>query len=507
MSELIAYDDVLKKCMSVMEIQGRPASTTTNNLYRQLSNVLRGIKCYQAADDQGWVGMIQSPGEYALNNANPFVAPTAPADLTIPAGTDRAEQSNLERIHQRDKNRHDSYVNISQAIRETIERCLPKAYRPQLPAGADTWSQSWTVQQIMAAINQRYGRPSESAIADMKKAFASPFNQNDPIEPFFENINDCQIIAIAAEIPFTTEQLIQHVVSTLNRCPLYRLHIKEWKALRENQRNTWQACRDFFTKAYEVVHDELNNQITTGAAHYGGNVVGDDDSIVTLQEDIEEVKMAYNSVAQTTNSAISTITDATQQNATAIAQLSQQVAAMAMMRAPHGYGGFAAPPAYGAYAAPTAPFQAPPPAAPPMYAPAGYQGPPSQVGGGGGRGGGGRRNRRSNRGGRGAQQQAPPTGIPPYQAGGGAIPPYQPPPQQSTQRRGYQSNPVKRFPNWFVCYSCGFDVDHESHQCNATWKKADHQNGFTRANYLQYEQAGYPFCRKGMHKNQFPAGS
>ncbi len=36
------------------------------------------------------------------------------------------------------------------------------------------------------------------------------------------------------------------------------------------------------------------------------------------------------------------------------------------------------------------------------------------------------------------------------------------------------------------------------------YKKQGHQDGFTRANYMQYEQAGYPFCKKVMHKTVYP---
>jgi hypothetical protein len=65
-------------------------------------------------------------------------------------------------------------------------------------------------------------------------------------------------------------------------------------------------------------------------------------------------------------------------------------------------------------------------------------------------------------------------------------------------------NKKKWYTNQNVCYTCGFDVEdwHTSNSCPI--KKEGHQNGFTCTNYMQYEQVGYPFCKKAMHKNIYP---
>ena len=39
----------------------------------------------------------------------------------------------------------------------------------------------------------------------------------------------------------------------------------------------------------------------------------------------------------------------------------------------------------------------------------------------------------------------------------------------------------------------------------APTRNKSHQDGFTRANYMQYKQVGYPFCSKVMHKTIYPS--
>jgi hypothetical protein len=64
---------------------------------------------------------------------------------------------------------------------------------------------------------------------------------------------------------------------------------------------------------------------------------------------------------------------------------------------------------------------------------------------------------------------------------------------------------VKKYANWNVCFSCGFDIEegHTSQTCPGHWRKMNHQEEFTCENSWQWINAGYDPCTKGMHKLQF----
>ena len=91
-------------------------------------------------------------------------------------------------------------------------------------------------------------------------------------------------------------------------------------------------------------------------------------------------------------------------------------------------------------------------------------------------------------------------GLPPA-AGGGY---FAAPPQ--TQQPPPDSNLMKRFANWNVCYSCGFDVadGHNSQTCPQHLRKPDYDCYFTRQNAQQYVDAGYGCSTKNRHKTVFP---
>ena len=536
--QLISYEDACAAISSVPTINGRPTYETLQTLTRCLAQACRSLKCYQASPDEGWVGIMQPEAVYLLRNATAFVPPTDPGQLVLPVDASKAVIANLTNDHQRDINRYNSYNNIHRALRKTIEDCIAQEYRPLLSTGETSWPNSWTIRQILQSLEKRYGIPTLKTEEDAQLAFFREYDPRTPMEPFLHNIEKCQITAIAANVPYTTEQLIKQATTSLRKCQLYDKAMEEWDDIPENRRSTWQETKEFLIQAYEKVQMKLNRQRTTGSAHYGGNVFADDgddnDSIVTLQNDIDEVRTAHNVVAQETSSTMIELAEALRQQSNTIVGLQQHVAMMSMggmpMYRPPMPPPPMPPPYPGLYMDPgtTHNFLAPPIAYNAVAPPQAYHVTPPQhnpSGGWGGRGiGGGRRGGSRNRtsGGRGQQQrvsqqsyhqrggQQPHNVIQPYQAPpppvGGMIPPYQaPPPQQQQRGRGYQTNPVKFYPNWYVCFSHGFDVDHESHTCPN--KKPGHVDTFTRANWQLYESQGYPFCRNAIHKTRFPTNA
>ena len=98
-------------------------------------------------------------------------------------------------------------------------------------------------------------------------------------------------------------------------------------------------------------------------------------------------------------------------------------------------------------------------------------------------------------------------GLPPIGGGGrgGGIAPFT---QQNVTRNvvPMYSNIIKRYANWNIYFSCGFDVEdgHTSKKCPAPWRCTNHQEGYTRANSGQYIAAEYDACTTAMHKSQLP---
>ncbi len=76
-------------------------------------------------------------------------------------------------------------------------------------------------------------------------------------------------------------------------------------------------------------------------------------------------------------------------------------------------------------------------------------------------------------------------------------------PQQQPRNANF-STIYKRYKNWNVCYSCGFDIEEKHTLMTYPFWKVSHQMGFTCENAQQYIAAGHNPCTKGMHKLVLP---
>jgi hypothetical protein len=103
---------------------------------------------------------------------------------------------------------------------------------------------------------------------------------------------------------------------------------------------------------------------------------------------------------------------------------------------------------------------------------------------------------------------AAPAVPPPFPAGGGMMPSIHGGMQMPTLRAQNPdfSNIYKRYNDWNVCFSCGFDVEDGHTSLTCPFKKANHQTSFVRENAQQFIAAGYNPCTRGMHKTVLPLG-
>ena len=215
-----------------------------------------------------------------------------------------------------------------------------------------------------------------------------------------------------------------------------------------------------------------------------------------MTQSIAQIQLANNANVQVHNENISTITAKTRDLRSTLAAAQQQITSLlegqrvavpptpATVYAPeplpvYAPAPYAVPPP-AAYAMTAVPAYVPaPPAAEQAYTPAQltlYQWQ-------------GQRRRGRNRGGcgRGLKRSMmfalhPPAA--PYNLGG------VPPPAQDAQE--YVPNPYKRFNNWNMCFSCGFDIPHSHISATCPFKEEiGHQVGCTRENSEAYKMAGY----------------
>jgi hypothetical protein len=501
---VITYDEAKETIGTLPSLAPRPNAVNLRALTQCLEQRLETIPAQQSPEN-GYVGMVMPDEIYALRSNTPWTDWENPGPHPAEAATS-VEATNLKTLYDSNKAVYDSDQNVKRAVNDALNIAIPKEFRK--PVGNQIGTKVFTVRddpkQILANLRTKYGAATPADKANNEKMFNQPWNPNEPIEALFDRLEECYVVSIMSKPAFTMEQLIDKAIVAIQRTGLYETALLEWNGFAPEHK-TWPELKSHFEEAYEL---RLTAGQGTSAFHgYVNNAetAADDDSITSIQESLNSIHMANNAnyanlqehlkAARAETAALRAELAATQQTMANFTQAS--------VRAP--------PPQVPTYVPQyiPAPTNAVPlvPTAPTVQ--------PYGQGYGYGYQGRGRGNRRGgsrgyNRGGYGRGTYVPPAT--------GAVPPVPPPPpnaippvpsalppNQQVQNPAF-SNVTKRFNNWNMCSTCGFDVEiwHTSQTCPVKHNNPYHQDGCTRENAQAYIAAGHRICKKAMHKTKLP---
>ncbi len=350
------------------------------------------------------------------------------------------------------------------------------------------WNASMSIQEILTQLETSYGKPTPMVLHNNDLIFRSPMTTTDVPKMLFYKIKQCQEITTLAGDPYTQMQIMNTVMNILMQAQV--LPLKEFGTWEQTPAKTYPGLKMFIHEAYTRRLQSLALHTTTGQQGYTQgstnmfNMLADkdkDDDTVTADNATTVMQTAAYMTASTLGNTYRGATTIPSEISTAINQLApnqvaiqQQMAAMTFAaNSPSPHMQFQIPPIQNMGQQPFAG------AAQGIFN-------PGQGGGGRQLGECGRGCTGSCRGGRGrgafAQQ---------IQGGFGGIPPFVDgppvvfvPPTRTRANASFQSNLTKRYANWNVCWSWGFDVEdgHTSATCPTHWRKTNHQVGFTRGN-------------------------
>jgi hypothetical protein len=491
----------------------RPSHANIRALERVLFERLETLQSSQS-EEWGFRGLAEQPNEYALKSATPWTNAPNPGPHR-PIGLNAQATRDAEATYDAEKAAWQSQATVTRAINAALNIAVPKAFRRTgIPAagtiiGSSAYRANHDPRDILLNLRTTYGTPSPAERTENDALFATPWNPADPIETFFDRLEDCFVAALIATPPYTIDQMCAKAIMAIQLTGLYSQALIEWHA-RPLATKTWDALKSHFTNAYIVREQSGTGTMAASGYHTAANAIENDDMFAnieaTLSAELGALQLANSTIQQANLTAMADLRTAlatTQQQLANLAHAPPQLPAPS----PHQPVPLAQPPFQMPVAYP--PIQAPT-AYPPMYMPQHTR--PGQHNSA-------RRNRASR-----YQQPTLPNQPPahlnmPTQNLPLPIRNVQPPTMQpfaapylpnmnmagTANRRSSPPNPNKRFNNHNYCYSCGFDVPvwHTSATCPTP--NAHHQPNCTRNNVAQYAALGHYVSRRAAHKTVMPA--
>ena len=503
----ISYEEAKTRIGVLPTCGPRPNATNIRALVKTLAERAATIPSTQSSD-HGYLGMVVTPGEYALVENNPWrdFPDPGPVRGNIDGNATATQQRDAEAIYRGAKTIFDSQSNVRRAVNDALNAAIPQPFRRSTNTiGVRIFRATDDTREIIQRLQNSYGKPSPSIKEEKGQLWRAPWNPAEPIEILLDTLEECFTFAAIYGPAYTEAQLVDRALTTIQQTGLFSQACIEWASF-EREDKTWRNLKSHFVEAYEARLQSGAGTATQHGYHGAANAAEDDDSLGTITESLAQIQMANNANAQMLHDTVAALSAETQELRANLATMQRQLASpqvgspyqQHIPTPPMGYANATprAPAPYHPRIPSTVTAGIPPPAHAATFQ---QQYPQTQYG----RGRMGRRNtRRGTRGGRGQRGNTTPFTsqpgyIPPPQGGRG-------PSQEAGW--GSQPNPYKRYNNWNMCFSCGYDIPawHTSRTCPPNMRGPGHQEGCDRNNADQYATAGHDICRKGKHKVHLP---
>ena len=85
----------------------------------------------------------------------------------------------------------------------------------------------------------------------MEKRWSEGWNPNEPIENFFDRLEDCYVQSITQPPAYTSEQMVDKALTAIQTTSLFPTAFLEWNCFMDAHQ-TWLELKSHFQEAYEL---------------------------------------------------------------------------------------------------------------------------------------------------------------------------------------------------------------------------------------------------------------
>ena len=229
-------------------IQGTPTNKTLKRLKQELRANASSVESDLGGGDHGYLGLVLTGAEYASISNTPFDAPRYPAALTIPQGTDQVQALNLREQHKEDKRAYYECKNVEKALQRHVQDAIEDKYLESL-VDDDTQLIQEDIPDVLDYLFDLYGKvPSEEVKQKEAEIRAMVYNPADPMILLFSPIEKLKKMAIAADIDYTADQILDIALTVVRNTRDFERALGDWEALSTNNK-TWDNFKTHFKKA------------------------------------------------------------------------------------------------------------------------------------------------------------------------------------------------------------------------------------------------------------------
>ena len=171
-----------------------------------------------------------------------------------------------------------------------------------------------TTRDLLDHLFDRYGKITPADIEECKRKMHEPMDTTQPIDIFFQKIDECVQYAADGQVAFTADQILNTVYHAISTAGLYTDACKEWRRKAPADKD-WHNFKRFFAAEYHDLKEQ--NKINNNQTHFHGA-----NAVVDIAEALDNLALA----ATTDRDVVAQLTAITQQLTATNKTLTEQLA-------------------------------------------------------------------------------------------------------------------------------------------------------------------------------------
>lgn len=271
----LSVDDIVAKfpLKNIPSITGEPNYASINDMVQMLYGNAASLSTTIGGGAHGHIGLLMTPALYATLSATPYIPPPDPGPTPIHANNASNNVRETARLNHKEARRiFDNNANMDDAIKAQIIDSINDTYLCEL-RNKYTGYMGVTARDLIDHLLDRYGKITPADIEACKQRMNEPIDSSQPIDAYYQKIDDCIQYAVDGQVAFTPGQILQTVYHAVSTSGYYTEACKEWRK-KPIIEKTWTNFKRFFAAEYHDLKEQ--QKVNTSQSNFhGANAVVD----------------------------------------------------------------------------------------------------------------------------------------------------------------------------------------------------------------------------------------
>lgn len=250
---------------TIVPIIGVPTYESIDNLNLQLNANAASVQSNLGDGQLGLLYLTVTPAEYNMLSNVAFVPPTNPVIPVIAANATPARISTITRVHATRLADFREYLSTDKALKQQVIGAINNMYLRTLRHRVTGFA-NVTTRQMLDHLYASYGRLSPADLQENDKRLRTPYDPNQPIEAFIDQVEDAVSLAAAARAPYSPAQIVAVSYTIMFTTGMFPEACREWRR-RPIGEQTWANFKTTFTEAHQDYRDSQATATQAGYHH------------------------------------------------------------------------------------------------------------------------------------------------------------------------------------------------------------------------------------------------